>query len=333
MFMDYNELKILFQKYQEGKITREEFYLLQKQVNMHSDKTLQPIFEKQWEQFEEYIPLSSDKQEMLYTRILSSRDLPKGGYYRNWWIRIAASILILFTMGWAFSLYNENQQMQQLTERNVVIKAGDSPSSIILPDGTNVKLNSYSSLSYRSDFGVKARTVSLSGEGYFEVKRDETRQFVVKTNHIDIKVLGTKFNVHAYEDEDFLEMALLEGSVQVNTIKSPYRSLVVKPKEKVVYNKAEDKLILKVSDNDIETAWLSDILIFQHDTLRYVLDCLERKYRVTFHVEDDILLSDIYTGAFDEKDIIDILEILKIHYHFDYVKEDSNIYLKARTEP
>lgn len=76
MFMDYNELKILFQKYQEGKITREEFYLLQKQVNMHSDKTLQPIFEKQWEQFEEYIPLSSDKQEMLYTRILSSRDLP-----------------------------------------------------------------------------------------------------------------------------------------------------------------------------------------------------------------------------------------------------------------
>lgn len=49
MFMDYNELKILFQKYQEGKITREEFYLLQKQVNMHSDKTLQPIFEKQWE--------------------------------------------------------------------------------------------------------------------------------------------------------------------------------------------------------------------------------------------------------------------------------------------
>ena len=236
-------------------------------------------------------------------------------------------------MGWAFSLYNENQQMQQLTERNVVIKAGDSPSSIILPDGTNVKLNSYSSISYRSDFGVKARTVSLSGEGYFEVKRDETRQFVVKTNHIDIKVLGTKFNVHAYEDEDFLEMALLEGSVQVNTIKSPYRSLVVKPKEKVVYNKAEDELILKVSDNDIETAWLSDILIFQHDTLRYVLDCLERKYRVTFHVEDDIFLSDIYTGAFDEKDIIDILEILKIHYHFDYVKEDSNIYLKARTEP
>ena len=62
MFMDYNELKILFQKYQEGKITREEFYLLQKQVNMHSDKTLQPIFEKQWEQFEEYIPLSSDKK-------------------------------------------------------------------------------------------------------------------------------------------------------------------------------------------------------------------------------------------------------------------------------
>ena len=329
--MNRLELQELLQKYLDENINNKEFLALREQINKSSDDDLQEIIKEHWELLQESYPLSANEKEKLYPRITSGRLLPWKVRLQRHWMQIAASFLILLVAGWALSLYRENKVIQQLATQNVVIASGESPSTVVLPDGTSVKLNSNSSLSYAADFGMERREVSLSGEGYFEVERDETRQFIVKTDYMDIKVLGTTFNVHAYEDQDFLEMALIEGSVQVNTIRPPYHNLIVKPQETVVYNKLNDELALKAASG-AETVWLDTELVFRHDTLQYVFDCLERKYQVTFHVADRRLLDDVYTGVFDEKEITDVLDILKAHYHFAYTVEGRDIRIENTPE-
>ena len=124
-----------------------------------------------------------------------------------------------------------------MAEQDVIVRSGDSGTSqVTLPDGTLVRLNANSSLTYQQNFGQDNRKVKLSGEGYFEVKKNTEKKFIVNTGYIDVTVLGTKFNLYAYEDKDIIEMALVEGHVNVSTSQPPYQTICVKPNEKVTYN-------------------------------------------------------------------------------------------------
>lgn len=125
--------------------------------------------------------------------------------------------------------------MQTLAEQDVIVRSGDSGTSqVTLPDGTLVRLNANSSLTYQQNFGQDNRKVKLSGEGYFEVKKNTEKKFIVNTGYIDVTVLGTKFNLYAYEDKDIIEMALVEGHVNVSTSQPPYQTICVKPNEKLL---------------------------------------------------------------------------------------------------
>ena len=108
----------------------------------------------------------------------------------------------LFTTGLTVLYYIQHQEIQTLAEQNVVVHSRDSGTSLItLPDGTLVHLNTNSSLTYQQNFGQDNRKVKLSGEGYFEVKKDAKKKFIVNTEYMDVTVLGTKFNLYAYEDK------------------------------------------------------------------------------------------------------------------------------------
>mgnify|MGYP003205557512 CR=1 FL=1 len=113
--------------------------------------------------------------------------------------------------------------------------------------------------------------MKLSGEGYFEVKKNTEKKFIVNTGYIDVTVLGTKFNLYAYEDKDIIEMALVEGHVNVSTSQPPYQTICVKPNEKVTYNKYDNKLNIEKTTTKIETAWLNKELVFREEKLENVL--------------------------------------------------------------
>lgn len=326
-----NSKNELWQKYYSGKISKEEFHTLKKTVNDSSDDELYTELYEHWSQFEDKDPLSEEKVDVMWGD-LQQRLHPSVRFrLKRYWLPVAAVICMLIMGTWMAALYVEKNEIKQLACQSVTIHSGkEGPSMVMLPDGTKVRLNARSSLTYQQDFGRRDRKVTLSGEGYFQVKRDETKQFVVSTGVMDIAVLGTTFNVYAYEEKDFVEMSLVEGSVQVSVSKPAFKQLKVSPNEKVVYDKYTGKLELQRTDNRLETAWTHNELVFRHDKLETVLDCLERKFGIDFVIDDSLILKDTYTGVFDDESLPGILHVLTLHYGFNYKEKEDVIYIETK---
>lgn len=314
-----NEIKNLLNKFRSETIPPEDFKKLKSGINQLSDSDLKNSFEEEWEIFDDYKPLPQDKIQALYQKLDKKAHISPIIKVKKYWLQIAASILLIMACGLTALYYMQNKDMKELAEQNIVINSGEYGNSLVtLPDGSLVHLNAKSSLTYRQDFGHKDRKVSLSGEGYFEVKKNTEKHFIVATDVMDITVTGTKFNVYAYENKDFVEMALVEGSVNVTTKGSTHNTLSVKPNQKVTYNKLTGQLSLEETSNKVETAWLTKELSFRHEKMKDVFRCLERKFGVVFEISNQNILQDAYTGTFNDENIESILRILKMHYGFEY---------------
>ena len=324
-----NKAKDLLKKFQSGNLSLSDFKELVSSVNDSSDQELEDFFFEEWNKFDTYPSLSQEKIDSLYCHLHKKMKISPFYKITRHWGQIAASILLLFASGLTILYYIQHQELQTLAEQDVIVRSGDSGTSqVSLPDGTLVRLNANSSLTYQQNFGQNNRKVKLSGEGYFEVKKNTEKKFIVNTGYIDVTVLGTKFNLYAYEDKDIIEMALVEGHVNVSTSKPPYQTICVKPNEKVTYNKYDNKLNIEKTTTKIETAWLNKELVFREEKLENVFQCLSRKFRVKFSIDSSISVDDVYTGAFDDEKIEDILEVLKIHYGFNYTVKDGKINIR-----
>lgn len=323
--INHDNLDELLKKYHAGTITPEEYARLMESIHTTPDSELRGILQQQWEDFNEYTELSDKKMSELYNKGIKPRiSVPFYIHIRHYWMQLAASLLILIMGGLTVKFYTENQAIYQLAERPITIYAGKTgKSSVTLPDGTRVRLNAKSELSYRQDFGQRDRRVSLNGEGYFEVKRDETKQFVVSTEVMDITVLGTIFNVYAYENKDFVEMTLVEGHVQVTPYNHPEQTIDVQPNEKVIYERSTGKVSLQRTSSRLETIWLENELVFRQDKLKDVFASLERKFGVVIQTNNLPVLNDKYTGTFGDEKLENILKVLQIHYGFKYKIEDG----------
>lgn len=324
-----NKAKDLLKKFQSGNLSLSDFKELVSTVNDSSDQELEDFFFEEWNKFDTYPSLSQEKIDSLYCHLHKKMKISPFYKITRHWGQIAASILLLFASGLTILYYIQHQELQTLAEQDVIVRSGDSGTSqVSLPDGTLVRLNANSSLTYQQNFGQNNRKVKLSGEGYFEVKKNTEKKFIVNTGYIDVTVLGTKFNLYAYEDKDIIEMALVEGHVNVSTSKPPYQTICVKPNEKVTYNKYDNKLNIEKTTTKIETAWLNKELVFREEKLENVFQCLSRKFRVKFSIDSSVSVDDVYTGAFDDEKIEDILEVLKIHYGFNYTVKDRKINIR-----
>ena len=327
-----NKVTGLLNKFRIGEISPAEFQELKSGMNDISDKEFKEMIHSEWDNYSNYEPLPEEKIERLYSSLhIIGEDVKPRFTLKRYWMQIAASLLFIIAGGLTVLTYMQRQEINTLAEQNVVIRSGDYGKSLVtLPDGTIVHLNAKSSLTYSQDFGRTDRTVELSGEGFFEVKKDTEKKFIVGTGYMDVTVLGTKFNVYAYENKDLVEMSLVEGSVNITTELPPYRSINVKPNEKVTYNKITGELKHEQTSNKIETAWMNKELVFRSEALKNVFDCLSRKFAVTFNVDDERLLNDIYTGTFEDENIESIMRVLKIHYNFEYKNEDNMITINTR---
>ena len=322
----------LLHKFRSGDITPAEFQDLRTRMDTISDVELKHLLETEWEEFEDHSPLSEEKMKTLYEGLhIRSEEVKPRFTLKRYWMQIAASLLLLIAGSLTVLTFMQQNEINALAEQNVVIRSGDYGKSLVtLPDGTIVHLNAKSSLTYSQDFGRNDRKVALSGEGFFEVKKDTEKKFTVGTGYMDIAVLGTKFNVYAYETKDIVEMSLVEGSVDVTTSRPPYQSIRVKPNEKVVYNKRTGNLLHERTSNKMETAWMNKELVFRSERLEDVFRCLSRKFAVTFSVDDETLLNDVYTGTFDDENVESIMRVLKYHYKFKYTNEDGVISIQTR---
>ncbi|MDD2797806.1 MAG: FecR domain-containing protein [Bacteroidales bacterium] len=216
---------------------------------------------------------------------------------------------------------------------SIVTKTGER-AMIELPDGSMVQLNSASKLTYSSNFNQKNRSVELDGEAFFDIRKSKTDKFVVKTKHQDIEVMGTRFNVFSYQNEQTFEVTLLSGKVKVVKKEGDSNPVILKPNEKYISNNATSEFGVTKSDTNIETAWMRGELIFRREPLKLVLARIERFYGVNidYPKSNKSINSEIFTGRFENGSVDDVLKVLTQLYPIEFKKINKSITLSARNK-
>ena len=227
--------------------------------------------------------------------------------------------------------YESNEENKQNNSYlNVLRVPYGKQFQVRLVDGTNVYLNSGSVLKFPSNFNNKLqRVVSLEGEAYFEVAKDENIPFIVNTKEIDTKVFGTKFNVSTYANIDVTEVVLVEGSVgvQENIENGKNRNdyLIIKPSQKAYKIKDSENISVVDVNVDKYIAWKDGILMFENENMVNILKILERHFNVAIQNNYSELSSYRFTGTFKTEKLDEILKTIRGHTYFLYSKEENKI--------
>jgi transmembrane sensor len=225
-----------------------------------------------------------------------------------------------------------------------------SKTNLILPDGTKVWLNAGSTLTYDSSFGKIIREVALSGEAFFDVTKNKEKPFIIHASNINIKVIGTEFNVRSYPSDKKLEASLIRGSIEVTFKGRPDKKIILKPNEKIVVdNKELAENLLETSRQNrrdkpnqvqgvgikklthelktgtiIETSWVENKLIFQDESFEEIARMLERWYGVSIIFKNNRLKEDHLTGSFRNETIRQALDAMKFTSDFNYEIDKNN---------
>lgn len=230
-----------------------------------------------------------------------------------------AALALLCILGWFTYDYLRPDTLQTISTLAEV-------RTIRLPDGSEVTLNHFSSLTYPERFRQANREVTLQGEAYFEVTKDQQHPFIVQTEVIQVQVLGTHFNVEAYRNDPDVKTTLLEGSVAVSN-KDHSARIVLRPNESAIYNKVEKRLTLVATTYaPEEIAWRSGKFIFNNLPLQEIARQLSNSFGVNIRIDDEALRNYCLTARFaDGEDLEQMLDLLKQTGQFDYSRNNHQI--------
>jgi len=239
--------------------------------------------------------------------------------------------LAILAIALFFNPFKKRGEIPIPTTSEVLTRMGYRSTRLVLPDGSIVWLNAGSKLAYDKDFGTSRREVSLEGEAFFEVTKMPDLPFIVQAPGMQVKVLGTSFNVKSYLNESTTETSVIHGTVEV-ILKQKGQVFVVRPSDKLVLfnvNKNEnkeqptnlrvafDKIRYFEKDSSVvETAWVENKLAFDAEPFAEVAMKMERWYAVKIIFEDEAIAQTRLTGTFTTESIEKALEALQFTYNF-----------------
>lgn len=262
--------------------------------------------------------------------------------FEQTWLRIAASIALVLSIAW---LYNKSNFSAQNTQKLALSKATETennssqPLSLKLSDGTTVTLKKGSKLQVSTDFGLQNRTVFLTGEAFFEVKKDPQHPFLVYAGGIVTKVLGTSFNIRAYHNEAKTLVAVRTGRVTVyqeekTNLKNQVHpeQILLTPNQQVVFEKKEEKLVKTLVEKPVILLPLTENNNFEYDEtpIPKVLNQLEKAYGVKIVFDTDLLANCNLTASFGNEPLYDKMEIICETIQARYEIADGQIVIYAK---
>lgn len=224
----------------------------------------------------------------------------------------AAAVAVLAMTVWTAAVNYTDKPDDYIAEQQEFFVPAGQRARLKLPDGTFVWLNAGSVLTYPSVFG-KERKVHLQGEGFFDVAKNLESPFIVSAGSLNIRALGTQFNVYCYPDAGLISTSLIEGSVKVYHPEDEAHGVVLKPNQQLIYNQRSFQTIQMQNEDDL--LWKVGIYNFKSERLESILKKLELYYDVKIVVKNPEILSYRYTGKFRQRDgVVEILRIIqKIH--------------------
>ncbi|HVV05589.1 MAG TPA: FecR domain-containing protein [Puia sp.] len=257
---------------------------------------------------------------------------------RHWWAA-AAAVLVLGVGG--VLLYRGDQRVpQQPVHKKEIAARYGTRSYQELPDGSKLWLNAGSKVTYAEG----RRELTLTGEAFFDIKHDPDHPFIIHTGELDIKVLGTSFDIKAYPNDSTIETTLINGKVEIDWPGGVREGIVLKPNEKVVIPVREMQRVQmgtvavarKTVMPDpqyktlIETSWVEDKLVFRNEAFSDVSRKLERWYNIHISFEDKRYLDDRLTAYFKDQPIRNVMDALQISLGFHYRIEGDTIHITSK---
>ncbi len=274
-----------------------------------------------------------------------------------WPLRYAAALALLVVASAVFYWLGTQTHDLSVVAYNHVEAPMGSRSQVTLPDGSTVWLNAGSAISYPSNFNLANRDVTLNGEAFFDVQKQEI-PFVVYVSDVAFRVLGTEFNLKAYDDDNTIEATLVSGSLKIEDAspeRARFRDMVLEPNQKATFFREEGDLAIHTAEQEEEAmpeplpvpsrpiahiqimqkqsvthevSWKDGILIFDGEPLSGLVRILERRYDVTFVFEDEKLREYRYSGTLRDQTLEQVLNAMKLTSPIDYTLDDKMVLIR-----
>lgn len=343
--MDNDRLLELLSKKSAGELTLQEQIELNHLVHANAgDQSFAAIVEDLMSTSTTYQESITEREVDDFIQRVHYKIDKKSGESRvikfNWRaLSAAAAVLLIIVMGVTYYL---SKNTVGTNSPNVVATKKGNKTNIVLPDGSKVWVNADSRLTYDQSFGKDTREVTLTGEAYFDVVHDKEHPFIVHTKNIDIRVLGTMFNVRSYADEISTQTTLVKGSVQVSLKNEKQKKIMLAPNEKLVVQNAYSQqeqvrnspdlpqielLTIKPSPVDssvAETQWINNKLAFENEHLENLVPTLERWYNVKIILRNKTI-TQTFSGAFENDALEDVLQSLQLSARIKYKIEKDTV--------
>ena len=304
----------LFEKLFRGETTEEENRVL---VRMLEDGNCECFFEycnEKWTCAESTMPeevrdkVKSRIMDRLYVSGPARKRAPRFSVF----LRLAACAVVLLVAVFAGWHIAQNRQAEIFK----VVSDRGQKSTVTLPDGSRVWLNSSSSISYSSNYNTKERNVCLQGEAFFEVAKNPDLPFVVQAQEVTVTALGTRFNVRAYDEDSFIMTTLVEGSVSTQAGELVY---VLEQAQEARFDKNSGTLTKNsVADVEHMIPWMKNEILFNDNTLAEIAVVIERMYNVHVIFADDDVKQYSYTGLIRNNSLQNVLELISGTSPVDY---------------
>lgn len=260
--------------------------------------------------------------------------------YRDLYIAltsVAATLLVV--IGGMSIMRSESPNVINLAEsiaeqRVEVYSPAGMISKLTLPDGSKVTLNNNSTLSYPVKFSGNERKIQLDGEAFFEIEKDSLKPFLINTEGLNVRVLGTSFNLKAYEADNETILSLKDGIVQAETTrKGEKEHIKLVPGEQLVVDRLAETLERKKVNINWYTAWVDGNMVYRDETLSRILKDIEQRFDIDIVVQDSCLLKDKYFVSFSHGETVkQMLFLLSYKREWAYtMKNDEQVIITKRS--
>lgn len=228
-------------------------------------------------------------------------------------------------------VYDTASDPEKLTYNTIKIPYGKK-FQLLLSDGTSVHLNSGTTLKYPVKFiAGQNRQVYLEGEAFFDVAKDKKHPFIVNADNLNVRVLGTHFNVSNYPEDAATDVVLVEGSVGMYTTNEEFdftKNTVLKPGYKGSFNKDNAKISTKAVITDVYTSWINGGLTFRNMAFKNIITKLERRYNVTIVNKNEKLANEKFNASFKEESIENVMSYFNDIHGINYTIKNNQILIK-----
>lgn len=302
-----NRINTLFTRLLDNSISEKELdELLGYLDHPTSGQEVRALMNQHWESVKDFIPAGetdlqsakrfSDILDKTGIRKSSGKHEISGPSRSTRLIRIltvAAGILLLVSIAgyWWFNADQEDFAESQLATTQYTGKQ-----AVTLPDGSVIILNEGSKLSFSAEFGIEDREIRFSGEGYFDIVPDSDRPFRVHTGDVTTTVLGTSFNLMAYEDQSEIRVAVERGEVAVGDIHSTYEK--IRPEEQITVHKRTRRYEKQHADLEKILAWKEQFLILTETTIAEAAELIGDRYHVQVFIHNESMKNCSMNAAF-----------------------------------